>query len=60
MGDMQEMIHNSSKIAFEQGVKTERERALRLLVEAKLEATNNDVRMALYYMVKKLKGEYVE
>jgi hypothetical protein len=60
MGQMQEMIYTNSKNSINQGIKQERERVLRMLVQAKLEASNTDTRMALYYMIKKVKGEYIE
>lgn len=60
MGEMQEMIYTNSKNSINQGIRQERERVLRMLVQAKLQSTNTETTMALYYMIKKVKGEYIE
>lgn len=35
MSDLQDLIHRNAQLAFEQGVKTERERIIKMLEEAR-------------------------
>ena len=52
MSDLQDLIHRNAQLAFEQGVKTERERIIQLIQETLLIHTDQK-----FFLIRSIKGE---
>ena len=52
MSDINDLIHSNARVAFDQGIKTERQRIIKLIEEAKVVNTDHK-----FFLIRAIKGE---